>query len=182
MDWNIVKTSGTCGRCEKPIREEEIIYSCLFLDNTSFSRTDFCEDCWNNNAGTPFFSFWKTRIPKKDESKKKVVDNAAIFNLFLRLGDNEKYRDEPWAKNMRYVLALFLMRKKLLKLQNQGTDDMGDFMEFYSTEDDKLFKIHNPKLSEEEVTRLNDEILKLFDPTHVSQSTLLELAQDSPAT
>ena len=72
MDWNIVKTSGTCGRCEKSIREEEIIYSCLFLDNTSFSRTDFCEDCWNNNAGIPFFSFWKTRIPKKDESKKKA--------------------------------------------------------------------------------------------------------------
>lgn len=182
MDWNIVKTSGACGRCEKTLQEEEIIYSCLFLGNAAFSRTDFCGDCWNNKADIPFFSFWKTRIPKKDESKKRVVDNLAILNLFLRLGENERYRDEPWAKNMRYVLALFLMRKKLLKLQNQGSDDMGDFMELYSAEEDKLFKIHNPKLSEEEVTRLNDEILKLFDPAQVGQSTLLELTQDPTIT
>ncbi|MCP4365064.1 MAG: hypothetical protein GY800_07160, partial [Planctomycetes bacterium] len=61
---------------------------------------------------------------------------------------------------------------------NQGKDDVGDFMELYSKEEDKLFKIYNPRLDEEEVTRLNDEILKLFDPSLAGQSTLLELTQD----
>lgn len=182
MDWNIVKNSGNCRKCEKTLPEEEVIYSCLFLDNTAFLRVDFCGDCWNNSSDISFFSFWKTRMPKKGEPRRRVVDNAAIMDLFLRLGGNERFRNEPWAKNMRYVLALFLMRKKLLKLQVQGSDDMGEFMELYSREEDKLFKIHNPRLDEEEVTRLNDEILRLFDPACAGQSTLLELTQDPTST
>jgi hypothetical protein len=51
-------------------------------------------------------------------------------------------------------------------------------MELYSNEEDKLFKIYNPRMDEEEVTRLNDEVLKLFDPSLTGQSTLLELTQD----
>ncbi|MFQ5863330.1 MAG: hypothetical protein ACE5IC_09460 [Candidatus Brocadiales bacterium] len=182
MNWDIVKNSGTCTRCEKTLQEEEAFYSSLFLDNTFFLRKDFCENCWNNNPDTSFFSFWKTRIPKKGEPKRRVIDNTAIFTLFLRLGEHGEHHDEPWAKNLRYVLALFLMRKKLLKLKNQGRDDMGEFMELYSTEEDKLFKIHNPNLSEEEVVRLNDEILKLFDPSTAGQSTLLQLTQNSAST
>lgn len=179
MNWDIERNSGTCTRCEKTFQEEESFYSSLFLDNASFLRKDFCEGCWKDNPDTAFFSFWKTRIPKKGEEKRIVVNNAAIFTLFLRLGEQGEHHDEPWAKNLRYVLALFLMRKKLLKLENQGRDDMGEFLELYSAGEDKLFKIHNPHLSEEEVVRLNDEILKLFDPSTAGQSTLLQLTQSS---
>ncbi len=181
MDWNIVKHSPACSKCEKTVQEEETIYSCLSLNDNAFLRLDFCDNCWGNESESRYFSFWKTHVPKKGEQRRKVIDNAAIMNLFLRLGENERYQNEPWAKNMRYVLALFLMRKKLLKPRNQGKDDVGDFMELYSKEEDKLFKIYNPRLDEEEVTRLNDEILKLFDPSLAGQSTLLELTQD-PAT
>lgn len=179
MNWDIGKNSGTCTGCERTFQEGEVFYSSLFLDNAAFLRKDFCEGCWKGNPDTSFFSFWKTRLPRKDESRRLVVNNAAIFTLFLRLGEHGEHHDEPWAKNLRYVLALFLMRKKLLKLETQGRDDMGEFLELYSTEEDKLFKIHNPDLSEEEIVRLNDEILKLFDPSTAGQSTLFQLTQDS---
>ncbi len=176
MEWNIVKNTRTCGKCQKTLQEEETVYSCLLLDSNAFTRADFCGDCWKNPSGIPqFFSFWKTTVPRKDVPKRKVIDNAAIMNLFLRLGESGEHHDEPWAKNMRYVLALFLMRKKLLKLEKHGRDDMGEFMELYSREEDKLFKIHNPRLGDEEAARLNDEILKLFDPSTAGQSAIFEL-------
>ncbi|MCQ4573724.1 MAG: hypothetical protein NOU37_00525 [Candidatus Brocadiales bacterium] len=181
MEWNIVKNTGECGKCRKTLQEEEVIYSCLLLETNAFSRTDFCENCWENTSDAPFFSFWKTNVPQKNIPRQKLIDNAAMLNLFLRLGENEKYHDEPWAKNMRYVLALFLMRKKLLKLEKQGSDDLGEFMELYSVEEDKLFKMHTPKLSEEEVMRLNDEIMKLFDPSTAGQSIVFELTKDPAA-
>lgn len=179
MNWEIGKNSGTCTGCERVFNEGEVFYSSLYLHDSSFLRKDFCQDCWRDNSGTSFFSFWKTRMPRKDEPKKIVVSNATILSLFLKLGEPGEHHGESWAKNLRYVLALFLMRKRLLKLENQGRDDMGEYLELYSVEEDKLFKIHNPNLSQEEMVRLNDEILKLFDPTTARQSKLFQLTNDS---
>lgn len=106
------------------------------------------------------FSFWKTRMPKKEEPRRRVVDNAVILNLFSRL----QGMTEPWARNMQYVLGLFLLRKKILKLKDQGKDVQGDFLCLYNPEEDKTYQIYNSNLTDEEVERINNDVLRLLDP------------------
>ncbi|MFN3466791.1 MAG: hypothetical protein ACK4WF_03710 [Candidatus Brocadiales bacterium] len=129
-----------------------------------------------HNPGN-FFSFWKTRMPKKEEPRRRIVDNAVILNLFSRL----QGVTELWAKNMQYVLGLFLLRKKLLKLKEQGKDGQGDFLCLYSPEEDKTYQIYNSNLTEEEVEKINNDVLKLLDPT-AGQNVFLfiENATDHP--
>lgn len=169
MDWNISKGADRCLVCGKVFQEEEDFFSSLYADRYNLLRKDYCVTCWTNNQDHTFFSFWKTRMPTKEEPKKRQVDEGAILDLFLRLGEEP----DPWARNLRYVLALFLLRKKHLKLKEQGTDEQGEFLILYYPEEDKLFHIYNPHLGEDEVARLNDEILKLFDPNSPGQTPLL---------
>lgn len=119
------------------------------------------------------FSFWKTRMPKKEEPRRRIVDNAVILNLFSRL----QGVTEPWAKNMQYVLGLFLLRKKLLKLREQGKDGQGDFLCLYSPEEDKTYQIYNSNLTEEEIEKINNDVLRLLDPT-AGQNVLLFTESD----
>jgi hypothetical protein len=172
MEWNVSKGSSRCLTCERVFQEEESFYSTLYLESACFLRKDFCPECWKGQNPEEFFSFWKTRMPKKEEPKRKIVDNAVILNLFLRFQEVT----EPWAKNMRYVLGLFLLRKKLLRLKDQGKDEQGDFMDLYNPEEDKPYRIHNPNLAEEEIERLNNEILRLLDPA-AGQDVSLPLEQ-----
>ncbi|MBI5125443.1 MAG: hypothetical protein HZA70_04340 [Planctomycetes bacterium] len=190
MEWNVSKGSGRCTSCERVFQEEEFFFSTLCLETECLLRKDFCLGCWSGEAvaaSSPaelattdkkgqnpevFFSFWKTRMPKKEEPRRRIVDNAVILNLFSRL----QGVTELWAKNMQYVLGLFLLRKKLLKLKGQGKDDQGDFVCLYSPEEDKTYQVYNSNLTEEEIEKINNDVLRLLDPAG-GQATFLPLEQ-----
>lgn len=190
MEWNVSKGSGQCTSCERVFQEEEFFFSTLCLETECLLRKDFCLGCWSDGTtavSSPaesattdkkgqnpegFFSFWKTRMPKKEEPRRRIVDNAVILNLFSRL----QGVTELWAKNMQYVLGLFLLRKKLLKLKEQGKDEQGDFVCLYSPEEDKTYQVYNSNLTEEEIEKINNDVLRLLDPTG-GQDAFLPLEQ-----
>ncbi|HHT9121031.1 MAG TPA: hypothetical protein ACFYD3_10880 [Candidatus Hypogeohydataceae bacterium YC41] len=174
MEWNISKGTSRCMTCERVFVEEETFYSTLCLEPASFLRKDFCLECWKGQNPEGFFSFWRTRMPKKEEPRRKVVDNATILNLFLRLQE----LTESWAKNMRYVLGLFLLRKKVLKLKGHGKDEQGIFMELYNPGEDKTYRTYNTNLTEEEIEKINNDVLKLLDPA-AGQDASLALEQST---
>ncbi len=173
MEWNISKGSGRCNLCERIVLEEEPFFSSLFLQDECFMRKDFCVGCWDKQNPETFFSFWRTRRPKKEEPKRRIVDNVVILNLFSRL----EGLVEPWARNMQYVLALFLLRKKLLQLKGCGKDEHGDFMNLHYSEENKTYIVYNQNLAEEEVEKINSDILRLLDPNTSGQDALMPLEQ-----
>src|ERR1035437_7323886 len=81
-----------------------------------FIRVDYCEKCWAEGKrptqGT-MFSFWKTTVPEPQQKKKLLVDDAVLVDVFQRM----ESRNEPQEIRFRFVLALILMRKRLLKYE-----------------------------------------------------------------
>jgi len=62
------------------------------------------------------FSHWRTIIPVPEQKKKLLVDDSVLVDLFQRLGS----RPEPTLAEevrFRFVLALILMRKRILKYE-----------------------------------------------------------------
>lgn len=77
-----------------------------------FKRLDVCMEAWEQgNRPDRLFSHWVSTVPQPTEKKKIFVDDAVLMNLLIRLGDTE----EPQRLAFRFVLALILMRKKLLR-------------------------------------------------------------------
>lgn len=86
-------------------------------DLLGMKRVDVSEDAWQQGFRPPgLFSFWKTTVPDPEEKKKTFVDDAVLMNLLRRLEDTA----EPERLAFRHVVALILMRKKLLRYD--GTD------------------------------------------------------------
>jgi hypothetical protein len=89
----------------------------------SYHRLDFCVACWSagHRPAPPLavFSFWKTTIPTPTQKKKLLVDDAVLVDIFTRLGD----RAAPADLHFRFVLALILMRKRLLRYDGMKPDD-----------------------------------------------------------
>jgi len=76
-------------------------------------RLDFSTEAWEQgHRPERLFSFWKTTAPQPTETKQKLfVDNAVLLNLLHRLADS----DQIERLRFRYVLALILMRKKMIR-------------------------------------------------------------------
>ena len=59
------------------------------------------------------FSFWRTSVPAGTAKKKLLVDDSVLLDLFARLEDKTDKQDVQF----RFVLALILMRKRILRYE-----------------------------------------------------------------
>lgn len=161
-DWDIERTSKQCRACERQFAEEESYFSALHDEISTtggFTRKDFCPACWEKEEKGPVFSFWKTRIPRADTPPKRHIDSTILLDFFLKLEGNP----DPEKKKLQYALALFLMRKKLLKYKDTVRNGGQDLMLLEYPQEGKVFEVCNPLLTEEEIVALTSSLLKLFD-------------------
>lgn len=81
-------------------------------------RIDISIEAWEGGYRPDgLFGYWKSTIPEPNQKKKMFVDDAMLMNLLERLAD----ATEPDRLAFRYVLALILMRKKLLRYDGNET-------------------------------------------------------------
>jgi len=161
VEWSINRGAHVCFLCEKIFPEEEVYLSALYDENNEFLRKDFCVECWDKIDNENSFSYWKTKISKKHEKVEKYAKIDVFYDLFNKL-ENEK---ELSRVNFRYVLSLFLMRKKVLKLISSHKSDGNEYLVLHNVKEGNDTEVLKPQLSKEEVLAVTDEIGKLVNYT-----------------
>jgi len=139
--YEIPKTSGVCVSNGRELVTGEPYYAALIeydgglrAEETSdgagkdkaaealralgLCRVDISPEAWEEGFRPDgLFGFWKSTVPEPNQKKKMFVDDAVLMNLLERLAD----ATEPERLAFRYVLALILMRKKLLRYDGNET-------------------------------------------------------------
>ena len=159
MEWEIKRSSNGCILCNKAFLEEEEYYSALFDESNIFIRKDFCTLCWDKGKEEGLFSFWKTKVPKNDKSPQPVINMDVLLDVFKRLEGNV----ETNQRNLRYVLALYLIRKRVFKLKSLKKQDKEESIVLYYPKEDREFNVLNLNLKEEEVEAITAEMYQLLN-------------------
>ncbi|MEE9405015.1 MAG: hypothetical protein V3V20_08980 [Algisphaera sp.] len=128
-NYDVQKASGVCVSTGVTLEPGEDCYSALVdipaqerdaKDTVGMRRVDVSVAAWGEGfRPTHLFSFWKTAVPEPNAKKKMFVDDAVLLNLLRRLEDTE----EPKRQGFRFVVALILMRKKLVRYDGTETQD-----------------------------------------------------------
>jgi hypothetical protein len=145
-----------CAGCGKEFAEKRSFFSCLIDGPEGFERRDFCPGCWEVRAPGEFFCFWRTRRPT--EEARQVVDTGLMLEFFDRL----KGAEAEDKKVFRFVLALYLMRRKelkLLEIMRAGDTEKLIFRRKGSTE---RVDVENPGLSEAEIQEVSSQLSELL--------------------
>jgi len=153
-DWEIQKMTLTCAATGRPLAEDEEICSALYEEGEGFIRKDYALAAWPPADADRAFSFWRTRVPKKDAPARAFVDDEVILDFFRRLEGHA----EPQKQHFRYVLALFLMRKKLLKFKEIRRTDGGMALLLHERTTHAEHVVLDPGLSEEQIEQVSEEI------------------------
>ncbi len=159
MEWSINRGSHVCFLCEKNIPDEEVYLSALYDENNEFLRKDFCVECWDKKSSNNCFSYWKTKISKKPEKVEKYATIDVFCDLFNKLENEEDLS----RINFRYVLSLYLMRKKVLKLKSSHRSNEDEYLVLHNVKEGHDIEVLKPKLNEAEVLAVTDEIGKLVN-------------------
>lgn len=80
-------------------------------DGEQFERRDFAPSAWDAGPKPPrLLAHWRGTTPTPDKVNKPVIDAPSLIALFEQLEGTE----DPKRQAFRYVLALLLLRKRLL--------------------------------------------------------------------
>ena len=103
------------------------------------------------------FSSWRTTMPEPGGKAKTLVDDEVLLNLFHRLADDQ----QPQRIAYRFVLALILLRKRLLK-HDETKAQNGASVWMMRLKGDPVdapkVEVVDPNLSEEQVREVSDQL------------------------
>jgi hypothetical protein len=109
LDFEVQRSTRRCAATERALEPGDVCYSVLEVRGADVIRTDYCREAW---TGPPqkAFGWWKSRIPEPTAKKIKLAPNEVLLELFDQLADRHEQQD------LRYVLALLLIRRRVLRL------------------------------------------------------------------
>lgn len=156
QDWEIRKRSETCTATQRPFQEGEFFYTALYRDADNFRRDDVCEEAWAARPAEPApFSFWKTKFEAPPPPPPEPLAKQDAEGILRRLiGENSDA-----TKNARYILALMLERKRILKPMESSDPDI---MVYERAGTGETFLIPNPRLSLAQVPEVQAEVTALL--------------------
>ena len=157
-DWRIRRREERCERCERAFLEGESIFSLLFVEDGRLRREDACPACFEGRTGGGELVFWRTRH-RQGRTRALTVDFEAIEELFLALASREEER----LLELRYLLALLLLRKKRLKLTGMRRNEGKSAMVLARPRREEELLVAVFELAPERIEALREELGRIFD-------------------
>ncbi len=160
-EWKIGRAQPACVQCTTPFAPGDPLQSGIFRQDVEpeYVRRDFCPSCWGT-AGAQAFATWRTRLPMPEEKQERPTAPPSMLLEFLKkLLETARAEDQT----LTYCLALYLARKR--HLVQEGTRRReGAVWLTYSLRDepDARIEIFEPALTEVEVERAEDSLLRLI--------------------
>ncbi|MHC4206543.1 MAG: hypothetical protein ACYSTT_17965 [Planctomycetota bacterium] len=152
-EWEITKSLGQCSGTERKIEYGEEYFAALVETGEGLQRRDFCAEYWEDQK-PEVFCYWKTRLPEQGQKKQLFVDDQMLMAFFERL---EKETEQEKV-NFRFVLALILMRKRILKYDETKNVDDQEIWCLRIVGEKQIVEVINPHLDEEQIEQLSSQI------------------------
>ncbi len=156
--WKVQRTNCKCAGTEKELEPGESFYATLVESEEGFDRVDYCREYWEEHK-PEVFCYWMTRVPIKDEKEKLLVDDDVLINVFHRLDGEEDSKKV----NFRFVLALILMRKRILKYDTTEYVDDKEVWKMKMVKNPNLMDVVNPHLDDEKIQEVSQELSTILN-------------------
>lgn len=169
MEYEIARGSGKCTATARELAEGESYYAVLFETAQGFERRDFAADAW---TGPPegHFCYWRAKVPPRHRKPGAVVvDHDLLTSLFCRLEDQKSEVQQQF----RFVLALLLMRKRILKLDGTSREGDREYWRLRLAADQSEHLVFNPRLGDAQIERLGARLTAILSGDALAMESLV---------
>jgi hypothetical protein len=175
QEWNIQSRALQCAVSGRPFAKGERIYSALYWRDGQYTRVDLCAEAWNTrNENIGPLSAWQADFvppaPPPVEPLKKDDAESLLRRLMTA--------NEAATRNARYILALMLERKKVLRqIERQRQDEVSSLV-YEHLPTAEVWLIEDPGLKLGELKAVQDEVAHLLS---LSDMPAENTVQEPPA-
>jgi hypothetical protein len=156
VDYDVQRCSRHCAATGRELVEGETFYSVLVRRGAELVRLDYSQEGW---PGPPeeAVGWWKSQMPSREQKKAQLAPGEVLLELFLSLAD------DPSKQDMRFVLALLLVRRRVLRLEETETDEQGvETLVLYSPRDESLHRVPSIMPDQRREAEIQAELSRLL--------------------
>ncbi|MDA7978560.1 MAG: hypothetical protein MPJ50_07295 [Pirellulales bacterium] len=154
FDLDVPRCTRRCAVTDRELAEGEKFYSVLVRTGVDYVRQDFAQDQWQGPPAETL-AWWQAEIPQRNATRVKLAPNEVLWQLFLDLAERPEEADK------RYVLTLFLIRRRTLKLSERSTSD-AKMMNVFHTRSGDEFHVPVIDFDEQRATTIQQELMGLL--------------------
>ena len=159
QEWNIQSRALQCAATGRPFEQGERIFSALYWREGQYQRVDLCTDAWKaRNDNIEPLSAWQTDFvpppPPAPEALKKDDAESLLRRLVAE--------NAPHTRNARYILALMLERKKVLRQIERQRQEGLSVLVYEHLPSGEVWLIEDPGLKLGELKAVQDEVAHLL--------------------
>lgn len=149
MDYRFKPLSKTCAGTGLPLVPGSVCHSVLIEKHGTMERLDFSPDGWR---GLPAEAVgcWQCVVPPAETRQAATADPEMLFQYFEQLVEDPN----PHQARLCYVLALYLLQRRRLKLDGSCRRDDREHLQLSGSRGEGPYEILDQQLSESEISQL----------------------------
>ena len=179
--WHLRSRGRECAATHRPFVPGEPIITAIFPDpeSSGYLRRDFCLEAWQNRSETDEspFSSWRTIYATPGGEKPQQVEREDPEDILRRLVEE----DEDHTENTRYILAVMLERRKLLRETDTQPTPTGILRIYENRKSGEVYIVKDPNVPLSEVDALQQEVMLLLENNGRLPAPLLPESTEPPA-
>ena len=165
MIAEIPRCTKRCAVTGQEIAPGQTVFSVLLEDDGNYKRIDYSHEGWKNRSGNAgeteslILGWWKHKLPILSDKKVKLAPNDILLTLF------EQLAEQPEKQDLRYVLALLLVRRRVFRLEKEekaGNGEPWDKITVYHPKTDTTHEIFVTVPDQERIEQVQDELAGLI--------------------
>ena len=156
LDFEIQRCTRRCAATDREFEPGETFYSVLEVVEAEIVRKDYAADAW---TGPPESSlgWWKSQMPAPHAKRQNWAPNDVMLDLF------ERWADDPARADIRYVLALLLIRRRVFREERDDAGaGQGGRLAVYCPRKELRFELPVVVPNEERAQEIQDELAELL--------------------
>jgi hypothetical protein len=154
-DYDVQRCSRHCVATGRELADGEVFYSALLARGAALERQDFAAEAWQ---GPPegVLAWWRARVPARDARPPRLAPSDVLLTLLDGL------EQHPDRAELRYVLALLLVRRRVLRVEEQSPQAAGETIELYCPRQDRTHHVRVALPAADRAEALEQELAELL--------------------
>lgn len=156
IDYEVQRCTRHCAVTLRELQPGETFFSTLTAEGAQVVRRDYAPEAWQ---GPPegVLGWWKAQMPERDAKKVHWAPNDVMLELL------ETLEPQPDKQDMRYVLALLLIRRRVLRLEDTEHDAAGqEISVLYCPRRETTYRVAAVMPDEARTAEIQDELARLL--------------------
>jgi hypothetical protein len=160
QEWSIQSRSERCSATGAPFQEGEFFYTLLFDEKEGLRREDLSEEAWKaRDSSREPYSFWRSKFELPPPAAPEALGKQTAEDLLRAF----MQQNSPQHASVRYILALMLERKRLLKQVEAHRNEQGERTLIYEhAKTGEVFVIPEPTLRLDQMEQVQTEVAALL--------------------